>query len=344
MKLNRILYILMFITGILSAGSCGLVHDDLSPCESPFRLHFVYDYNIKFADAFANEVKSVNVWAFDKDGKPVWKGEAKGEVLKQKDFTMDVNLPTGTYDFLAWCGLDGNDCFDLSTYNPTSITELETKLLHEEEEGLTVSKKRLPALFHGKAFNVTHNADPEDFTPTDVTISLVKDTQDLRVMLQNADGSALDPDDFTVTIKYANAHIGWDNELQSTSPMLVYKHWNLKYGTSGSRAEDGAIEDISSLLFEHSISRMKEGGDAILTIHRKWDDRDIFRFRLIDHLLKVKGHYEDMEGREIGNQEYLDRQDDYSLMFVLDPASNWNVSGFIYINGWAVVPDQDEEL
>jgi Protein of unknown function (DUF1812). len=38
----------------------------------------------------------------------------------------------------------------------------------------------------------------------------------------------------------------------------------------------------------------------------------------------------------MSNQEYLDRQDEYNIMFFLDSNNNW-IKTRIIINGWAVV-------
>jgi hypothetical protein len=40
-----------------------------SNCPKELRVNFKYDMNMKFADAFPNEVKTVTLYAFDKDGK-----------------------------------------------------------------------------------------------------------------------------------------------------------------------------------------------------------------------------------------------------------------------------------
>ena len=53
---------------------------------------------------------------------------------------------------------------------------------------------------------------------------------------------------------------------------------------------------------------------------------------LIDYALLIKGHYN--EG--ISDQEYLDRQDEYNMVFFLDKNENW-VNTYIYINSWKVV-------
>ena len=94
-------------------------------------------------------------------------------------------------------------------------------------------------------------------------------------------------------------------------------------------------------MFELSTSRLMADEPAILSVKRNWDDREIIRINMTDYLLMVRGHYEDVTGREISEQEYLDRQDDYSMLFFLDPNSNWYKVYGIYINGWAVVPRQE---
>ena len=46
----------------------------------------------------------------------------------------------------------------------------------------------------------------------------------------------------------------------------------------------------------------------------------------------------------MSNQEYLDRQDEYSLTFFIDKNYNWYSQIGIYINSWHVVPKQDTPL
>ncbi|MDE6036783.1 MAG: FimB/Mfa2 family fimbrial subunit, partial [Duncaniella sp.] len=53
------------LTGVALSG-CAIIEDDLEPFPAGLQLQFVFDYNLLQADAFAGQVKSVNVWAFDK--------------------------------------------------------------------------------------------------------------------------------------------------------------------------------------------------------------------------------------------------------------------------------------
>ena len=57
----------------------------------------------------------------------------------------------------------------------------------------------------------------------------------------------------------------------------------------------------------------------------------MFRIPVADYALLVKGHYRE----NMSDQEYLDRQDEYTMTFFLDEGE-W-VSSFIYINSWRVV-------
>ncbi|WP_304643808.1 FimB/Mfa2 family fimbrial subunit, partial [uncultured Muribaculum sp.] len=77
-----------------------------------------------------------------------------------------------------------------------------------------------------------------------------------------------------------------------------------------------------------------------LVVRRNSDGEDIININLIQYLLMVKGEY----NRQMSNQEYLDRNDNYSLMFFVDDNRNWYIAGGVYINGWRIVPPQDTEL
>ena len=323
--------------------SCSAVYDDLEECPAGLRLRFVYDYNLKFADAFANEVKSVNVWAFNEDGKFVWHGSADGEELRHPDFYMEVPVGDGTYDFVAWCGLKDNDGFSIDTYQPESVEELRTTLQTRATEEGEISDTRLGNLYHAVADGIVYEVNPFRPSVLDVTMSLVKNTNDVRILLQHLDGSPFSPDDFSVTITYPNALLDHRNAIRPETPAVIYKAWNVKYGqtTPPDYAPARATESVAALMHEHSISRLMADEEAVLSVRRNTDNREIIRINMTDYLLMVRGHYEDATGREIGEQEYLDRQDDYSMHFILDQNNNWYKAAGVFINSWAVVPPQD---
>lgn len=338
-NLSNILIISAATLGsVMALSGCSLINDDLPECTAKLRVRFVYDYNLKFADAFPHEVKSVNVWAFDASGALVWSESASGEELADKDFALDTPLAEGTYDFVSWCGLKDNVDFDLATYTPTSKEELEVKLKTIEEDGTYLNKSHLPGLYHGMVLQEGFTPEPYKHTLKTVTIPLMKDTKDIRVLLQRYDGSAIDPKDFEVFITIPDAWLDWNNDVFPNGPMVTYTPWGERYGqvTTPDTVEDtGTMTTISGLLFELSSSRLMVGANATLTVRRTYDNKDIIRVPIIDYFLLVRGHYGD-----IPDQEYLDRQDDYSILFFIDNDNNWYIGAGIYINSWAVVPPQ----
>lgn len=353
MKTNIINRLRQLTVLLAAAGltGCGWVKDDLEPCPAKLSLKFVYDYNMKFADAFHHEVRSVNVWAFDSaTGALVWKGAATDAQLpSEPGFVMETPLEGGSYDFVAWCGLTETSPMQLATYNPASKQELEVTLATEQNGTMLVSDAEIPGLFHGmKSYTYT----PDKLKPSieQVTIPLIKDTNAIRVLLQNLDGTEMKQEDFTVTITDANSELGWNNAVLQ-GPTVTYMPWGIRYGVIGqdngqSTQEAGragdmpeSITTVATLMNEFSLSRLIAGQKSTLTVRRNSDGTDIIRIPLIDYLLLIKGHYGNMT-----DQEYLDRQDDYSILFFIDASNNWYMAGGIYINSWAVVPPQNENM
>lgn len=67
---------------LLLATSCDYMYDDdLPPCD--YHLRFVYDYNMKFADAFQKEVEHATLFVFDQSGVFLQKRQIEGEELKR---------------------------------------------------------------------------------------------------------------------------------------------------------------------------------------------------------------------------------------------------------------------
>ncbi|MDE5800480.1 MAG: FimB/Mfa2 family fimbrial subunit [Paramuribaculum sp.] len=340
----RLIPAALVAVGLTMTGCSSLVYDDLPECPAQLNVKFRFNYTLDRGEAFAAQVHSVNVWAFDHSGKFVWSGSASGDILTDPDFKMETPLGEGTYDFVAWCGLDGNDDFSLATYTPVYMTELETKLNTIEKDGLNGSSSHFKALFHGMQLGIVHKVNPNAPSITTVTIPLIKDTNDIAVMLVNEDGTALKESDFTVTFTYADSWLAWNNAVQDDSPAVTYTPWSVLYGeTTKARADgdaNGSSPVRSSLLYEMSVSRLMVGGDAYLDIVRNTDGVRIIHIPLIDYFIYAKGNRFD----QYSDQEYLDRRSDYSALFFIDNNLGWYTAAGIYICGWAVVPPQSDPV
>lgn len=341
-KLNHIFRPAVICLAALVTGGCSsVIYDDLDECPSGLQLRFVFNYNLLKADAFASQVKSVNVWAFDNTGAFVWSGAESGDALTEPAYIMKTPLGAGTYDFVAWCGLDGNADFNLSTYKPASKQELEIKLAMLEKEGKNVSSSHFKSLFNGVVTGVVYAVDPIRPSVMTVTVPLVKDTNDIAVMLSNLDGTPIDSENFTVTFTYADSWLEWNNNVAADCPTVTYTPWSTLYGETSLAPVDrssGAVR--STLLYELSTSRLIDGGAAWLDVVRNEDNVTIIHVPLIEYFLLEKGSRYD----EYTDQEYLDRRDDYSALFFIDSNNNWYMAGGVFINSWAIVPPQYNPL
>lgn len=326
--------------------ACGSqVYDDLEPCPSDYHLKFRYDYNMKYADAFPSEVDCVAVWAFDSSGRPVWRHRESLAALERDSYEVKVPLPPGRYDFVTWCGHSEASPFMLDSETPASLSELGMTLSlsgQTKTDGATgISEAPLPGLYHGirKGVDIIHNPDVAE--DTEIGLSLTKDTNYFKVLLQNLDGSVMKEDDFSFYITGGNTRLEHDNS-PGVGEGFHYHPWSVSSAEAtleGQKPEEETVTSVSSVLAEMHTSRLMAGSDSELVVRRNSDGKDIIRIPLVDYLLLVKGNY-----RQMTDQEYLDRQDEHALTFFIDRESNWYRAIGIYINAWHVVPPQDTTL
>jgi hypothetical protein len=81
---------------------------------------------------------------------------------------------------------------------------------------------------------------------------------------------------------------------------------------------------------------MIAGSSPILTIWNVEEQKRVLSIPIADYALLVKGHY----NKDMADQEYLDRQDEYNMTFFLDEDGNW-LSSSIIVNSWRVVFNND---
>lgn len=332
---------LLILCGAGLAG-CGMVNDDLEPCTVSYNMKFVYDYNMLYADAFPSSKASVYVWGFDQEGKPAWSGSETHEALSKTGFRMPLEIAPGTYEFVAWCGLVNDGPFSLATYTPESREDLEVTLrTMAGSDGIRYCDTDLPALYHGYVEPTRFESKPTENVNQEVTMYLMKDTKVIRVMLQHLDGSAITRRDFSASITDNNANLAWDNSVLP-GESFEYRPWFENYGqvVMPDQQSTKTTTSVATLLFEMTTSRLMAGSAPVLTVHRNWDDRDVVRIPLIDYLLLVKGHYNE----SMSDQEYLDRMDEFNIVFFIDANSNWYTASGILINNWTVVPPQSEGI
>ena len=315
----------------LSSCDNGLIFEGEGDCGIYYRIRFKYDYNIKYADAFANEVNSIALYIFDENDILVNEiTTTDKQALSSGTFEIPLELEPGKYTLLAWGGLMNEESFDMlaeTTVGVTKLQELQVKMhrQHNANGEANVSDDLLP-LFHG-----TMPLEVSDIPGTyNETMSLMKNTNVLRILLHEMSGHNVDADKFIFEIHDSNGLYDWDNTLLEDE-MITYSPWRQSTGSAEMEDYTRAITTVNVALAELTIGRMMAGESPVLHIKNRETGEDVFRIPVADYALLVKGHYRE----NMSDQEYLDRQDEYTMTFFLDEGE-W-VSSFIYINSWRVV-------
>lgn len=320
------LLLAIIMTGLSSCNS--LVYDTgQGDCEVAVR--FRYSYNMKYADAFPNEVHSVTMFVFDPvTGAFVTKASDSGAHLDDKYFMTIPGLNKGSYDLIAWCGLEDGG---FSVNDPATKEEL-LCTMHTLTKASAYIDTDPGALYYGYAENVKLDILPPGSVNT-VVIDLIKNTNNIKVMLQALNTNAqLVPEEYDFVIYDNNAVMDWKDTVPKGASDLEYHPWDKRQGTV---EYDDNNTYLTAAIAEFTTNRLfaDSGKKVMLSVIDKTTNTKVINIPIVDYFLMVKGNY----NRNMTDQEYLDRQDDYQITFFLDNTRGWSLAAGIYINGWHIV-------
>ena len=129
------------LAGLMPA-SCSIM-DYEGDCSVNYRARFRYDMHLHYSDAF---------YAFDESGKFVRQFTDSGEALQQEGYALPFELPAGTYQFVAWCGLENElQSHDVPTLTPgvSTLEELTCSINREYDENRQATVEEIAPVFHG---------------------------------------------------------------------------------------------------------------------------------------------------------------------------------------------------
>jgi uncharacterized protein YneR len=346
---------------------CGLVYDDEDDCveaePTTYTVRFRYDMNLKFADAFAHEVHSVQLYVLNDQDQLVWKGaENDHATLAAEGYEMTIPAekitPGNTYKLLAWCGsknLDECSCYDISS-SDRSADRFACDLVYDVPEEIAVHDS-IDNLYHGLVEDVLFPDAPGKQQVA--TIPLTKDTNRFVIVLQHLSGTAMQSDDFSFRIEANNQRLSEENEIivnreaqaidtdDGLEYNVEYRPWaigaasadmngniSLSNGTpvataTGATSSNGVLNVVVA---ELTVNRLVIEDDPRLIVTNNSTGKVVFDVPVKDYALMVKGR----ENASMPDQEYLDRQDEYNMTFFLDERDQW-FNAYIYINSWMVV-------
>lgn len=278
---------------------------------------------MEFANAFYSQVDCLTVLFYDSEGKFVTKRINTSSDLADEFWRMEIDLAPGQYHILAYGGMACEDSSFSFVTDPES-TAYNNVRVHLNSECITSPVgTELHPLFYGK---LDTEVEANSTTYREVTVPMMKDTNNIRVLLQQVGGEPVDNADYDFRITDNNTLFAWDNDLLPV-PTVTYYPW-ARGNASPGELPDGS--DASVAWAELSTSRLVTGASPRFIITHKETGENVVDIPLNNYLLLLKSQ----AFATMGNQEFLDRESRWNMIFFLNQ-NNW-VSVSITIKDWTV--------
>ena len=308
---------------ILMPTSCD-IYEGLDPCPRGVNLRFVFDYNMEYANAFPSKVDCYTLFIYDEQGNFLKSYSEEGDKLKDENYRLQIDLPHGKYHFVTYGGMTCKKRSFSPVNDPTEGSKLSDLKVMMHHKDLT-SDQLLHDFFYGK-LDVTVEGEMY----RDHTIKLMRNTNNIRVLLQHLDGEPIPMDQFKAEITDDNTLFDVENNLVSNGT-ITYFPWASGLTSSRDASRNVRDEEIKAGFAEFSTSRLCVQNKNRLIIRQANTNEVVLNIPLNQYLLLLKSQrYEKM-----GSQEFLDRECDWSLIFFLDEGLKW-INTQIIINGWTV--------
>lgn len=338
--------------------------DDCPPAISKVALQFDYTYNVKQADAFAAEVKNINVYAFDENGK-FFDSYIESREKFETGHTMEITgLKDGKYTFVCLArdrqvmsrAEDDEMEFSFASLTPgvSTIDDLTERMGKDNGEEIK-NDKEFAALYTAKTqvdFQRLNQKGNEGTVVTS-TLSLMKCTKTYRIVLLPYENDQADfkPENFDVRIEGSSAWLDHKGE-KVKNERITYLPYNMERRAN----YDGAHTEVNeepvdqALIYDLSSSRMFER-QSDRRVVRDGDKNDYDDKRIIitdlrdkDNPIELFNHslpwFLALCGEKVNpnwdDQEYLDREDHYVLMFYVSDKRDYNMITKVNVNGWNV--------
>lgn len=338
--------------------------DDCPPAISKVALQFDYTYNVKQADAFAAEVKNINVYAFDENGK-FFDSYIESREKFETGHTMEITgLKDGKYTFVCLArnrqvmsrAEDDEMEFSFASLTPgvSTIDDLTERMGKDNGEEIK-NDKEFAALYTAKTqvdFQRL-NQNGNEGTVVTSTLSLMKCTKTYRIVLLPYENDQADfkPENFDVRIEGSAAWLDHNGEKVKNEG-ITYLPYNMERRAN----YDGAYTEVNeepvdqALIYDLSSSRMFERQSDRRAVRdgdkNNYDDKRIIitDLRDKDNPIELFNHslpwFLALCGEKVNpnwdDQEYLDREDHYVLMFYVSDKRDYNMITKVNVNGWNV--------
>lgn len=301
---------------MMFAASCdNTIYDDIQPCD--VQVQFNYDYNMAYTNQFGRQTQKVSVFVFDENGKFVAVFHDEKPQF-ENDYNMPLSLLPGKYTFVAYSGLDENYAAVNLTPGTSTVEDLKVVVNRTSEE---INNTEFSPLLHG----IIRNVEVTGLYGHTVVVPMMKLTNKIRIVFQDLSAektSQIDVNNYDFEITGANG--SYNGAGASLTDVLLHytPYYSVNLEGGGAAVELNTLRLMVDKEYR-LIIRDKQTGEVLL-------DTD-----LISLLLQTKFY----ENNALSDQEYLDRQDMYAIVFAFNgrPVTKETfISVGIWINDWLV--------
>ncbi|WP_099291724.1 FimB/Mfa2 family fimbrial subunit [Butyricimonas sp. Marseille-P3923] len=301
--------------------SCEKIYEDLDPCAHGVSLRFIYDYNMEFANAFPKKVDCLTLYIYDEEGNHVGTRVVTGPELRDEGFRMTLDLEPGNYRFVAYGGMAcGKSSFSMVRTPESGCKYSDVRAKMDVDCLTNPDRKKLHDMYWGQLTLATADLYQEG------VVEMMKNTNNIRIMLQQMNGEPVDDKDFDFEITDDNTLFACDNDLIPNG-VETYTPWARGQASTG--VMEGSKEVIEAYA-EFSTSRLMLKNSPKLVIRRK-DGEEVVNIPLNNYLLLFRSEFH----KDMDKQEFLDRRSEWSMLFFLDEDHTW-LKTKIKINDWTV--------
>jgi len=262
-----------------------------------------YTYNILDVDAAPEYIKDVSVYVYDADSNYVTRIDiAQPMLLANKHRVRIEGLPEGDYQFVVWSG-QANSEYAVSGDRGTS-DQFRLSLSNLSNTVMT----QLPDLYYGKLDKIHYD---DKYAVHDVY--MMKNTNQLACfVVPLSQDVKMNPSDYVLEIVADNGTMDINNEMASDK--LIH------YSSVPELAviNDDDYGQLHGIKYNLSTLRLMEKGICRLVLTKKSDNQtdQIFNISFPKYIGEFGSLYTKL-GKKLEPQEYLDRQDYYTVIFYL---------------------------
>ena len=310
--------LLALVAAVVLLQSCTWVKDDTEECRYGFWLQLHYTYNIMDVEAAPQYLSNVSVYVYDAEGSYVRRIDVSRAQLQANSHRVLVEgLDEGDYQFVVWSGI-GNSPYAV-TGDTNTIGDFRLSLAADGSPCST----QLPDIYFGALPTVHYDSS---YAVHDV--NMVKDTNQLSVLAVSLGDDGLTPDNCSLTLVAANGTLDAANRVTSQQ-RVTYAPFEQQAMT----IDDPDYGELHGVQFNVKTLRLMADSDCRLMIHKSGTDEPVIDISLPEYVALI-GSLQTNLGRKLDLQEYLDRQDFYTVVLLFSEGLDQLLQ--LRVNSWRV--------